>query len=292
METSKQQTLPFGEIESMCCRADSPVNRSARRGKEKARKTTATSGPKCSELFDLFDPVGSWGRTFSELLIGRKDWFSNRCVLTWKRKDTRCNRSLYQLVASMPRTGGIEHGLSQGLWKTPVASDAADRNFYVNSRGEPQLSAQAQLGFPASGKQWKGMLPTVQTQGLKVCDGNGKTQFYPVELLPTPSAAEATNYTRIYNPASQMGRSLTALAVNGMLPTPTARDFKGARTKEALEKSGRSNKNNLPDQFARTGKTSRLNPRFVAEMMGFPTDWTELPSRNGEKNRSKPTAMR
>ena len=33
METSKQQTLPFGEIESMCCRADSPVNRSARRGK-------------------------------------------------------------------------------------------------------------------------------------------------------------------------------------------------------------------------------------------------------------------
>ena len=246
METSKQQTLPFGEIESMCCRADSPVNRSARRGKEKARKTTATSGPKCSELFDLFDPVGSWGRTLSELLIGRKDWFSNRCVLTWKRKDTRCSRSLYQLVASMPRTGGIGHGL----------------------------------------------LPTVQTQGLKMCDRNGKTQFYPVGLLPTPSASEATNYTRIYNPASQMGRSLTTLAVNGMLPTPTARDFKGARTKEALEKSGRSNKNNLPDHFARTGKTSLLNPRFVTEMMGFPTDWTELPFRNGEKNRSKPTAMR
>ena len=110
--------------------------------------------------------------------------------------------------------------------------------------------------------------------------------------IPTPSASEATNYTRIYNPASQMGRSLTTLAVNGMLPTPTARDFKGARTKEALEKSGRSNKNNLPDHFARTGKTSLLNPRFVTEMMGFPTDWTELPSRNGEKNRSKPTAMR
>lgn len=70
METSKQQTLPFGEIESMCCRADSPVNRSARRGKEKARKTTATSGPKCSELFDLFDPVGSWG----ENVLGIVNW--------------------------------------------------------------------------------------------------------------------------------------------------------------------------------------------------------------------------
>ena len=258
METSKQQTLPFGEIESMCCRADSPVNRSARRGKEKARKTTATSGPKCSELFDLFDPVGSWGRTLSELLIGRKDWFSNRCVLTWKRKDTRCCRSLYQLVASMPRTDGIGHG----------------------------------------------SLPTVQTQGLKMCDGDGKTQFYPVGLLPTPSACDIEggvamdvqlgngHYFRENKKGIRWGVKLRDVVESGILPTPTARDFKGARTKEALEKSGRSNKNNLPDQFARTGRTSLLNPRFVAEMMGFPADWTESPFQNGEKNRSKPTAMR
>ena len=30
------------------------------------------------------------------------------------------------------------------------------------------------------------------------------------------------------------------------------------------------------------GKTSQLNPQFVAEMMGFPTDWTILPFLNGE----------
>ena len=280
METSKQQTLPFGEIESMCCRADSPVNRSARRGKEKARKTTATSGPKCSELFDLFDPVGSWGRTFSELLIGRKDWFSNRCVLTWKRKDTRCNRSLYQLVASMPRTGGIEHGLSQGLWKTPVASDAADRNFYVNSRGEPQLSAQAQLGFPASGKQRKGMLPTVQTQGLKMCDGNGKTQFYPVGLLPTPCAQEWFN----------SGKGGAYVSKTGSIRMKNA---DGTSSRMGLEGVVKNMLPILGEHYQlRPGKTSLLNPRFVAEMMGFPTDWTELPFRNGEKNRSKPTAMR
>jgi len=29
-------------------------------------------------------------------------------------------------------------------------------------------------------------------------------------------------------------------------------------------------------------KTSQLNPRFVAEMMRFPTNWTELPFQNGE----------
>jgi DNA-cytosine methyltransferase len=34
----------------------------------------------------------------------------------------------------------------------------------------------------------------------------------------------------------------------------------------------------------KTGTTSQLNPRFVAEMMGFPPNWTELPFLSGEKN--------
>jgi len=33
----------------------------------------------------------------------------------------------------------------------------------------------------------------------------------------------------------------------------------------------------------------QLNPQFVAEMMGFPEDWTELPFLNGDKNQLKPT---
>ena len=39
-----------------------------------------------------------------------------------------------------------------------------------------------------------------------------------------------------------------------------------------------------------SGKGSRLNPRYVAQMMGFPPDWTELPFRHGAASRSKPTA--
>lgn len=31
-----------------------------------------------------------------------------------------------------------------------------------------------------------------------------------------------------------------------------------------------------------TGKTSQLNPRFVAEMMGFPANWMELPFQQGK----------
>ena len=36
-----------------------------------------------------------------------------------------------------------------------------------------------------------------------------------------------------------------------------------------------------------TSKCSQLNPRFVAEMMGFPVNWTELPFQSGEQSPSK-----
>lgn len=78
------------------------ASRSASRASARARRTTATSGRRCCGLFGLFDPVGSWARTFSELLIGRKEWSSTRCALTWKRQDTKCSRTLYQLAVSAP----------------------------------------------------------------------------------------------------------------------------------------------------------------------------------------------
>ena len=113
-------------------------------GSARARRMTATSGRKCCGLFGLFDPVGSWARTFSELLIGRKEWSSTRCVLTWKRQDTKCGRTLYRLAVSALLTDGTDAGL----------------------------------------------LPTVQTPGLKQCE-KGKTVFMPLELLPTPTAIDA-----------------------------------------------------------------------------------------------------
>lgn len=82
-----------------------------------------------------------------------------------------------------------------------------------------------------------------------------------------------------------MGTSLTAMGMNGMLPTPTSTDYKGARKRETLIKNGRGETNSLPDAFSQVGKTSHLNPLFVAEMMGFPPDWTVLPFQSGALNR-------
>lgn len=255
-QTYEQQTFPFGEIESTSCREDSPASRSVRRGKGKARKTTVTSGPKCCELFDLLDPAGSWAKTFTELLVGREDWFSNRCVLTWKRKVTKFSRIYFQLAASALPTEDTEFGSSLSLWKTPVTADAADRAFYINSRGEPQLPAQAKLGFPATGKNWQSrILPTVQTQGLKMCE-NGKTKFYPARLLPTPKASPDGIYADKNPNSRRNSKSIATLA------------------------------------YEAGGRTFQLNPRFVADMMGFPADWTELPFLSGDGKVSKPTETR
>lgn len=204
---------------------------------------TATSGRKCCGLFGLFDPVGSWARTFSELLIGRKEWSSSRCALTWRRQDTKCSRTLYRLAVSALPTDGTDAGL----------------------------------------------LPTVQMQVLKQCE-KGKMVFMPLELLPTPTAIDAGSgrINRSLSPGAADRPTIALAARMGLLPMPTANDA----TNSSLPASQVKCKSGLPgmvmqsDEY-RTGAGSRLNPLFVAEMMGFPVDWTVLPFQSGETNPSK-----
>jgi len=59
----------------------------------------------------------------------------------------------------------------------------------------------------------------------------------------------------------------------GMLPTP--------RVSAAYDAVIDRGKGNLGEV---TGAGSQLNPRFVAEMMGFPPNWTEFPFLNGGPN--------
>ena len=280
MRTYARQTLLFGEDELTSLQAVSPASRSRSRASAKARRTTATSGRKCCGLFGLFDLDGSWARTFSELLIGRKEWSSSRCVLTWRRRDMRFNRTLYRLAVSALPTEGTDAGSSPILLKTPCAFDATTitpkKNPVPGNSG--CLAQEIMCGYAAR----RGLLPTVQTQGLKQCE-KGKTVFMPLELLPTPNASEGEKYTTKYNPDSQRGRGLTAMAVNGMLPTPTAGDY------QSPGQHGEGTPDLRTAVLSPTGTTSQLNPRFVAEMMGFPVDWTVLPFLNGETCPLKPT---
>ena len=139
---------------------------------------------------------------------------------------------------------------------------------------------------------------------------NGETMKKTVErlrkcdMLPTPTAIEGVKWTNTWNPNSQMGQSLSAMAGSGMLPTPQARDHKQDIVDEKLAKRLETHQKGLPeviaDSYVKTtksenaGKTSRLSPLFTEEMMGFPLMWTALPflSESGAPKPSKPTATR
>ena len=85
----------------------SPANLSPLLGSEEAKRMTVTSGQKCSELLVKQNPIGYLQR----MCLESSAWHSIRCLLIWKGKVTPRGRLLFQLVASTPRTEGIESGL-------------------------------------------------------------------------------------------------------------------------------------------------------------------------------------
>lgn len=143
------------------------------------------------------------------------------------------------------------------------------------------------------------ILPTVQTQWLKQCNKKGKTEFVPLDLLPTPNAMdmeinyrgrrnpkrektdhslgledmavakllptpcsiEATKFTKTINPKSQMGQGLTALAVNGLLPTPTAMEVKHSNRVKGLKEQG------AKGMYSR--KNGALRPNGLTDFLDF-----------------------
>jgi hypothetical protein len=116
-------------------------------------------------------------------------------------------------------------------------------------------------------------------------------------LLKTPCAADA--YTEGLSKKEQRFGNSGTLAQEvqsgfiyqrGMLPTPNAMDWNTARSEEAHARAKEQHGSALQDTLRqRAGQGFQLNPRFVAEMMGFPVNWTELPFQSGEPKASKPT---
>lgn len=238
--------------------------------KDLEKKMTATSGRRCLELFERSGRATSWGKTLLASLVGMEGWYSTRCRLIWKLKGTKYGRLYFQLAPSTLHTDATGFGL---LLKTPTKMDGEVSNGKSNPvSGNSGTLAQEIMSGYAPTMEKLNLLPTVQTQGLKVCDKNGKTQFMDLKLLPTPAAQDGKNGTF---PQSQALRDTVPGAVMRMLPTPQAAD--GFKT------TANQNQDNLHKTF-QTGGDFQLNPLFVAEMMGFPTDWLELPFQDTDAN--------
>lgn len=294
---------------SMFSQEGSPASLSPSQEEERERRTTAISGKRCIGQSRKSTPLGSLVR----MLLESQRWWSPAKRLTWVTRPIYSRRETYtELKAGLPLTESAKTSRTQDT--------KSSRSLYLLAVSEHPTEETG-----------SGLLPTVQTQGLKRCSKEGKTEFYPTELLPTPTAldfgsgrinksaspgakerptiakaarmgllptpnaVEATKYTHKLNPNSQMGRSLTALAVNELMPTPSARDYKGNTITTTRRRKGQFTRwgEMLPDFITRlneeqTGDSKispQLNPLFVEEMMGFPFGYTTYPflSESGER---------
>ena len=300
---------------------DFPASPTAAQANASEKRTNAIYGQRCLEQYEKFPLVSSWAKMYAASLIGTGEWYSTRCVLSWKVMGIKSRPLLYLRAVSARHTEEKEFG----LLPTPTAmQDDADPE-KVDARNEKQLAMgnpKFILGLTQMAK--RGLLPTptaVQRdhpERVEKLKASGATDIYSRNngenrpnsildymnfhgMLPTPNAMDWNTGTKpeTYEARKQrhaekgvhLQMTLRQMAV-GILPTPTARDFKGDRTLtngKNITQNGQEQPLSLEQRMRiltgnseATSKTSQLNPQFVAEMMGFPENWTELPFLNGE----------
>ena len=160
-------------------------------------------------------------------------------------------------------------GIGSGLLPT-VKANESKRNL-VNGKNRSLTTGQ-RFGIGIEQMAKSGLLPTPNCMDvLPPKEGEA------MEKLANGARAGRTapsNLREYVNPASW-----DAYINQGLIPTPTA-------TSDSLGGCTRSDEKRQSDTLAHhihaatnatPGTTTNLNPAFVAEMMGFPPDWTELP---------------
>lgn len=154
---SKPSTAAHGEVELTSSLADSPARISAQPEKAKVSlENEAVFGLIWPELSVRFDrDTHSW--KIRPCLFPED---SMSCSVTLPRWGMMQNGELSELTTPALPTIATE----SGFWRTPTADDAANREFAINSRGEPKLSAQVK------------MLPTQQAHNAKGSPGLGSIE--------------------------------------------------------------------------------------------------------------------
>lgn len=301
---------------------DSPASLFPRQGEDEVRKTTATSGRTCYDLYAKHILPSSWARMLAASLLGATVWYSSKCALTWRMRATKSGRSLFQLQVSahpiegngfgllltpraqeteenpavfVKRNGDRNHGtygsvgaqIKYGMLPTPVANDD-------NKTPEAHMAMKARM---KGGPRYKATSLQVVVKMLRTpsaSDAEGGV----MEIRPGPDARyklrdEIPHYGNMLPTPNTMGGGQTSrsgkrkkeLLLGGMikmLPTPRLGGFDDTNAR-ALKKG---------QLHAVVGEKTglRLQPAFAAWMMGFPMGWLDL--EDGEMPRSKARATR
>lgn len=228
-----------------CSPQDSPASRFRSPDSERERMMTATSGRRLSELYTKSDPLGLLERT----LLESSRWFSPARRLKWEA--------------------------------VPLCSEKITEKEYCCGKNTSSKPCAVTLNekVTKSGRLLFRLVPSERpTDGT----GCGLSQE---ELLPTPTARDHKNGSKPEDNRTQRKLQqgwtleLNDMAAGGLLPAPTAMNFKGSVSPEKLKrKDGKMRTDdlkNIPVMIGQhsqqtDGATSQLNPLFVQEMMAFP----------------------
>lgn len=224
METLEKQISDLGEARSTCLPADSPASPSASQDSARERRMTAISSLRCFVPYPKSDPLGSLARTLLESLR----WYNPAVRLRWQQKVICSERVTYTEKIS-----------------TMSSTTSSVRLNVLDMKSSRSLFRLVPSEHRTVGREY-GLLPTVQTQGLKE-NIMGKSQPVLPALLPTPTAIDRGT--------GRVNRSLG----------------KNAKDRPTLARLVREN---IPKK---DGEIFQLSPLYVADMMGFPLMWTVSP---------------
>lgn len=216
-----------------CSLEASPASLSALQGEERERQTTATSGKRCIGRYERLSPLGSLVR----MLLESPRWWSPAKRLAWVAKPTYSRRVTYtERKAGSPST-------------------ASAKTLKTQDMKSSRLLYQLVPSEHHTGGIEYGLLPTVQTQGLKRCNKNGKTEFYPTDMLPTPTAMDmgTGRINKSPSPGAAERPTLASAAKSGLLPTPMSSEITHAKLVQELKAAG------VTDFQSRANGASRPN---------------------------------
>lgn len=277
MKISGKQILKSSQELLPSCPAASPASRTALQENGLAKKIPGISGRICAGQYISSTQHGSSLKMFTVLLLGRTEWYSKRCTLSWKTKVTKSGRSFFQLQVSTPRTEGTAS--SSSLIKTPTAMDGK----VTSGKSRPKAGNSGTLAQ----ELMSGCKATLNKLGLLLTPTTTETiqdiAQFKRRMRKYPNGTTVPNLaTQVYQLFRTRSRKVSkdALQIDpaALLPTPTASsDAKGGCTRKDPARQRSTLAHTLHGAFGKTGKTSLLNPLFVEEMMGFPKYWTLFP---------------
>ena len=314
MKNYKQTDL-FQEEEALTLYAEATrVSRFPLPDVKKAKKIRDTSGRNILDSLENYVQVTSLERTWADIFDSV--WIPYSRI--WTARTTPSGALVLKQRVSVPRTDAKES--SGLRFPTPRASDVeggivedvelnngsfSRRNKKGERRGVKLRDAANYLDKKERAQQQ--MWPTPQAMdGMRsgqirkreelseaalrggcsnLREAVHDPKYLEQNMWPTPNASpntvsqtvEATLNLRKRD--RKQGQLMEAI-VEQMLPTPTARDWKGPRKPETLKKNGRLPSNSLPDkvrsEVMKSEEKLHLNPTWVEGMMGFPHGWTDL----------------